>query len=226
MIDDSIGVNTDASGSASLDHVTKLFAGATTALELVGSGLIVEPPGVELTLLRPLIREGRLADREDLDAHPALFSQILALFFNVSVRPAEHLDDGTLLATLVGIRLVDGGTLPDEVNCFRIDGERLTSVIGTDLKAERSIAKGTIDLVLVAVLDAFTIPVELQVLNAGVLTTSSGHGSGSFTRVILDMVVAHNTAKALVGILVRLRAGKVCLERAVGPFGWLRGLST
>lgn len=57
MVDDGVGIDSDTSGPACLDHVFELLTSATTALELVRGGLVVEPPWVELTVLGPLIGE-------------------------------------------------------------------------------------------------------------------------------------------------------------------------
>jgi len=226
MVHNGVSVDTDSVSSACLDHVAELFAGATTALKLVGSGLVVEVPRVEFTLLRPLVREDRFADWEDFDAHPALLGKVLALLLNVSVRPAEHLDDGALLAILVNIRLVDLGTLPNEVHCLGGDREGVASIVNRNLKGERGVAKRSIGLVGVAVLHTLAVPVELNGLDAGVLAATGRDGGRGTVRIVLDMVVAHDAAEALVGVFVVGGAGQVSLEGAIGPFSRLIGLLT
>ena len=152
VVHNSISVDTNASSSASLDHVPELFARATSSLEFVGSGLVVEPPGVELSTLRPAVGEDGLADGEDLDAHPALLGKILALFLNVSMRPTEHLNNGTLLAFIIDVRLVNSSALPDEVDGLKLNLIAIATIRGTDGQAERSITERRVGLILAAVL--------------------------------------------------------------------------
>ena len=136
VVDNSVSVDAHTSSSASLNHVAELFARAATTLKLVRDGLIVEVPGVEFSILRPLVGEDGLRDRENLDTHPALLGQVSALFLDVSVGPAEHLHDATLLAVFVDSRLVDLSSLPHEVHWFEGDGVVGGAVVSLDREGE------------------------------------------------------------------------------------------
>mmetsp|Transcript_14716 Transcript_14716/g.18480 ORF Transcript_14716/g.18480 Transcript_14716/m.18480 type:complete len:490 (+) Transcript_14716:575-2044(+) len=216
VVDDGIGVDSDTSSSASLDHIAKLLAGATTAFELVRCRLIVEPPRVQFTVLRPFVREDRLTNWEDLDAHPALLSKVLALLLDIVVRPAEHFDDCALLAALVDVGLIDGGALPDQVHCLEVDGVGLAAVTRLDRKGQ-GVGERAVGLVLVAVLEALAVPVVLHGSDARVLAASGGHRGGRSGGIVLNMVIAHDAPQTLERVLVLRRARQVGLEGAVSP---------
>lgn len=116
VIYDGVCVDADASCTTGLDHVAELLTGSVTSVQFVGDWLIVEPPGVKLTILRPLVAEDRLRNWENFYAHPAHLGQVRALLFDVLMRPSEHLDNASLLAVLINRRLIDGCSLPDEVD--------------------------------------------------------------------------------------------------------------
>jgi hypothetical protein len=101
MVDHSIGVDSDSSLSASLDHIAKLLSSTVTAIKLVAHWLVVEPPGVELSILCPFIREDALLRRENFDSHPAHLGKVWALLFNILIGPSEQLDNGSLLALVI-----------------------------------------------------------------------------------------------------------------------------
>ena len=94
--------------------------------------------------MRPFVGEDRLGNWENFDAHPALLSEVGALFLDVSVRPAEHLDDAALLTVFVNSRLVNCGSLPNEVHWLESDGIVFSAVVGFDLESE-SICERTTD---------------------------------------------------------------------------------
>ena len=71
VVDNCISIDTDTSSSASLDHVTELLSVAVATIQSVADRLVVEPPGVKFTILRPFIREDTFLRREDLDTHPS-----------------------------------------------------------------------------------------------------------------------------------------------------------
>ena len=60
VVNHGISIDSHTGSSASLNHVSQLFATASPTGELVGSWLIVEPPRIELAILGPLKAEGRL----------------------------------------------------------------------------------------------------------------------------------------------------------------------
>jgi hypothetical protein len=115
VVDNGVGINANSGLATGLNHVTELSAGSVARVKSIGDWLVVEPPGVQLSVLRPCIREYRLLRREHLDSHPTHFAKSSALVLNVSPRPSEHFDDSTLLALLIGISLRDVFSLPDEV---------------------------------------------------------------------------------------------------------------
>ena len=143
VVDDGIGVDSNTSGPAGPDHVSETLTSTTTSLKLVRNGLIVEIPWVKLTILGPLVREDRLRNWVDFDAHPALLSQVSTFFRDVSMRPAKHLDNTSLLSILINWILVNLTGLPGEINWFEGDGEVLRPVVALDLEGESAI-KGLI----------------------------------------------------------------------------------
>ena len=128
VVHDGICVDSDTCSSACLDHIAELLACTTSTLELVGDRLVIEPPRVELTVLRPFVREYRLHSGEDFNSHPTLLSQKGALFFNISMRPSEHLDNTALLSVLVNGILIDLLVLPREVKWFHSDREIICAI--------------------------------------------------------------------------------------------------
>ena len=105
MVDNCIGVNTDASSSARLDHVTELFSVTVATFQFVADGLVVEIPRVKFTILRPFIRKDTFLRWENLDTHPSHLAKCSALSLDVGIRPAEHFDDGSLLSIFVCVGL-------------------------------------------------------------------------------------------------------------------------
>lgn len=121
VVDNCISIDTDTSSSASLDHVTELLSVTMATIQSVADGLVVEPPGVKFTILRPFIREDTFLRREDLDTHPSHLAKCSALSLYVGIWPAEHFDDGSLLTIFVFRALGDIGGLPDEIEGLKSD---------------------------------------------------------------------------------------------------------
>lgn len=119
VIDDGVGVNPETEATACLDHISQFLSGSMTTVKFIRNGLIVEPPRIQLTILRPFEGEDRFLRREDLNSHPASFGDRGTLLFNISVRPAEEFDDSTLLTTFVLRSLVNMGTLPNKIKCLK-----------------------------------------------------------------------------------------------------------
>ena len=136
MVHNSISIDADTCSSACLDHIFQFFTRATTTLKLVRGGLVIEPPWVELTVLWPFIGEDGLGDWEDLDSHPSLLCQVSALFLDIVVRPAKHLDNGSFLTVLVGSVLLNFPCLPDKAHWFKSDGVICGAVVGLDLEGK------------------------------------------------------------------------------------------
>ena len=149
VVDHSIGINSDTCSSASLNHVSELFAGTTTTLKLVRSGLVVEPPWVELAILRPLVGEDGFSDGEDLDAHPALLGQVCAFFLHIIVWPAEEFNNSTFLTVFINWVLLNCASLPDEAHWFKSDSIISTAVISLDHESQ-GFTERAVDLVGVA----------------------------------------------------------------------------
>ena len=101
VVDNGVSVNAYTLSAASLNQIAELFSGSVTTVQLVGSWLIVEPPRIKLTVLRPLVAEDRLHHWENSDSHPASLRQIRALLLNVSMRPSKHLNNTSLLSIFV-----------------------------------------------------------------------------------------------------------------------------
>ena len=74
VVDNCISIDADTSSSASLDHVTELLSVTVATIQSVADWLIVEPPGVKLSILRPFIREDTFLGWEHLDTHPSHFA--------------------------------------------------------------------------------------------------------------------------------------------------------
>ena len=121
MVDNCISIDTDTSSSASLDHVTELLSVTVATIQSVADWLVVEPPGVKFTILRPFIREDTFLRRENFDTHPSHLAKCSALSLDVGIWPAEHFDDSSLLSIFVLRTLGDIGGLPDEIEGLKSD---------------------------------------------------------------------------------------------------------
>jgi hypothetical protein len=217
MVNNSVGVDTDTVGAAGGDKAAESFARSTATLEVVSNGLIVEVPGVELTLLGPFIGHDWLHGGEDLDAHPAHLSESLTLGLDVLMRPAEHLDDTSLLTVLVGSILLNYRVLPNEVGGLKGNRE-FTTLWVSGLHGEgESLSKGRSCGVGAGGNISFIVPVVGNIDNWVMLTTASLNLSTLTVRGINDIVIALNTAVALVFRLPVVASGKGGLESAVGP---------
>ena len=221
MIDNSIGIDANTCSSARLDHVFEFFTCATATLKLVRGGLVVEPPWVELAVLWPLIGEDRLRDWEDLDSHPALLGQVRALFFDIVVRPAEHLNNCSFLTALIGSILLDFPCLPDKTHWFKSDGVIRGAVVGLNLERQWRV-HSAINRVRVSSSEVLSVPIVGQLCDAGMLTAACCHRGICPGIIVLNMVVAHDAAEALVLFLVEVGPGQVCLEGALGPIVGVR----
>ena len=71
VVEHGIGVDSNSMGAASIDQAAELVTRATTTIEVVGDGLIVPIPGVDLAVLHPDVGHHGLLSREDFDTHPA-----------------------------------------------------------------------------------------------------------------------------------------------------------
>ena len=221
MVDNSIGIDADTRSSARLDHVFEFFTCATATLKLVRGGLVVEPPWVELAVLWPLIGEDGLRDWEDLDSHPALLGQVRALFLDIVVRPAEHLNNCSFLTVLIGSILLNRPCLPDKTHWFKSDGVIRGAVVGLDLERQWRV-HSAVNRVRVSSGEVLTVPIVGQLCDAGMLTAACRHRGTCPGIIVLNMVVAHDAAETLVLFLVEVGPGQVCLEGALGPIVGVR----
>jgi hypothetical protein len=121
MVDNCISIDTDTSSSASLDHVTELLSVTVATIQSIADWLVVEPPGVKFTILRPFIREDTFLRWEHLDTHPSHLAKCSALSLDVGIWPAKHFDDSSLLSIFVLRTLGDIGGLPDEIEGLKSD---------------------------------------------------------------------------------------------------------
>jgi hypothetical protein len=55
MVNNCISIDTNTSSTASLNQIAKFLSGSVTSRKLVRYRLIVEPPWVKLSILRPFI---------------------------------------------------------------------------------------------------------------------------------------------------------------------------
>jgi hypothetical protein len=115
VVHNCVSIDTDTCSSASLDHITELLSVTVATIQFVADRLVVEPPGVKFTILRPFIREDTFLRWEHLDTHPTHLAKCSALSLDVGIRPAEHFDDSSLLSIFVLRTLGDIGGLPDEI---------------------------------------------------------------------------------------------------------------
>lgn len=159
---------------------------------------------------------------EHLDAHPAHLAESLAFRLNVSVGPAEHLNDATLLTVLVGCILVNSCILPNKVGGLGSDCELCTTCINSlDNKCE-SLSKRVACIVSLVGSVAFVVPVILHIGNAAVLATACLNGGRLAITGVGDVVVADDTAHALVALLPAGGAWQGSLESAVDPVSGIR----
>jgi hypothetical protein len=69
--------------------------------------------------------------RKDLYTHPSHFTKRGAFLLDVSVGPAEHFNDSTLLAFVVHATLRNISSLPDKVQWLKIDFPGFSLVISS-----------------------------------------------------------------------------------------------
>jgi len=147
-----------------------------TSRQFIGDRLVVEPPRVKLSILRPFIREYGFLRREDFDSHPAHFAKRRALLLDVSVWPSEHLNDRALLSALVHAPLRDTGGLPDEVQWLKVDLPGLALVVSAlDLHGEGRL-EGRVHGLGGRVLETLFVEVVLHFGDAGVQPATDFHG--------------------------------------------------
>ena len=137
VVHDGICVDSDTCSSACLDHVAELLSCATSTLEFVRDRLVIEPPWVELTILRPFVREYGLHGRENFHTHPSLLRQVGALLLDISMGPSKQLYNTALLSILVNGILIDELILPREVHWFERYCEVVCAIASFDCESER-----------------------------------------------------------------------------------------
>ena len=85
--------------------------------------------------------------------------------------PAEHLDDGTLLSSVVFTALSNSWGLPKEVERLHGDRELCTIRVGSLDDKRKGIVQRTISREFALRRKTLTSPVVLELLNARVLST-------------------------------------------------------
>lgn len=202
VVDNSASVDSNAVGAASLNHASELSSGATTSIQVVGDGLIVPVPGVDLPGLGPFVGEDSLVSGEYFDAHPSHLAESLALSLDFGVGPAEHFNDTTLLAAVVRIRLVNRGVLPDEILLFNRDSVFFTLTIGSFHGQGESLVEAGVSTEDSLGRVASVVPVVLS-LDDRAVGAASGLNLCSLTVLAVGQVVeTDNAAHTLVSFLV------------------------
>jgi hypothetical protein len=110
-----------------------------TTCQLIADRLIIEPPRIELSILRPFVGENAFLRRENFDSHPSHLSKGSAFCLDISIGPTEHLEDSTLLASLVLRALRYRSSLPNKVEGFKGLIPSLSRTIGTSNFNSKSI---------------------------------------------------------------------------------------
>jgi hypothetical protein len=166
-------------------------------MEFIRDGLINEEPGIQLTVLRPLIGHESLIWWEDLDSHVTGLAKERAFFFDVSVWPSKEFNDSTFLSLIVVIRLIDGISLPDKVS--GLHSYLKVFAFRGDLNLEgHGISDRRVSLEAAVSLITLIIPIVLDVCN-GVVLAALGLYSGRLSILsVSDLVVAHNATKTFV----------------------------
>jgi hypothetical protein len=145
MVDNCISVNTHTMGTTSCDQTAECITVTTSAIQVVRNWLIVEIPWIQLSVLRPFVRNHGFLSGEDFNSHPAHFAKCFTLSFDISVWPAKHLDNSTLLTIVVCCILNDGWILPNEIRGFRLVSELCTRSISSLHDQGESICKRTVN---------------------------------------------------------------------------------
>ena len=147
-----------------------------TSRQFIGDRLVVEPPGVEFSILRPFIREYGFLRWKHFDSHPAHLAEGCALLLDVSIWPSEHLNDRALLSALVHPPLRDTGGLPHEVQWLKVDLPGLALVVSAlDLHGEGRL-EGRVHGLGGRVLETLLVEVVLHFGDAGVQAATDFHG--------------------------------------------------
>lgn len=202
MVDNSIGINTNTSSTACLDHVTQFVSGSHSRVKFIGNRLINKEPGIQLAILRPLIRHEGFIWWEHLDSHVTSLGKERTLFLDVSVRPSKEFYDSTFLSILVVIRLIDGIGLPDKVGGLHSYLKVLT--FRGDLNLEGSgIGDRRVSFEAALCLITLTIPIVLDVGHRIVLAALGLHSSRLSILSVGHLVIAHDATKTFIRILVK-----------------------
>jgi hypothetical protein len=99
VVDDCIGVDSNTSGSTSLNHGSELSASAAARKQSVTNWLIYQIPWTELLVsLVVITAPNALRRRPNFDSHISGFSQKRTLLGHVIVWPSKQFHDATFLA--------------------------------------------------------------------------------------------------------------------------------
>lgn len=176
VVNDGISIDANTFRSASLNQITKLFSCSMTTRQLVADGLIVEPPRVQLSILRPLIREDTFLRWENFDSHPTHLSKRSALFLDVSIWPSKHFKNSSLLALLILVADRNMCSLPNKIERLKVDFPCLTIVVGSANSHWKGTRERGINGEGHRILETFTSEVIFNFGDACVLTASDLDG--------------------------------------------------
>lgn len=199
MVDNGVSVDAHTFAAASGDQVTEVVTGTAATLQVVRDGLIVEPPGVKFSVLGPFVSHNRLHSGENLDTHPAHSSDSFAFLFNISVRPAEHLNNSTLLTILISSILNNLRVLPQEIESLKRNFKFFVVLInGFDSKTEGSITERRVSIKSAAQGKTRITPVVLDINNGVVLAATSLNLGTLAIGSVDNIVIAHNATVTFV----------------------------
>jgi hypothetical protein len=226
VVHDCVSKNSDTVASASVDHGFELLSGSHPSLKFVRDGLIHEPPRVQLAVLRPRVGEHGFLWRENSHSHVSCLANHLALLLNVSVRPSEHLNDGTFLAALVAwvvAALAERGSVPDEVNFLKSN-----LVVAVCIRARHSdglgILEGGVVLLRGGTDGSLRAELVLEVADARSSAAEDVDSSALSSGIVVDARVAGDLAEVLVLFPVVRSALVGSLELSVSPVFRVLGL--
>ena len=188
-----------------------------TSWQFVRDRLVVEPPRVELTILRPFIWEDGFLRREDLYTHPSHFTKRGTFLLDVSIGPAEHFNDSTLLTFVVHATLRNISSLPDKIQWLKIDFPSFTLVVSSlDLNRKGRLER-CIHSLGSGILETFFVEVVLHLGDARMKAATNFNSSWGTPAVILDIIVTHHSAQSLIFRLVIWITWERGLEAALSP---------
>ena len=137
VVYDGIRVNSHVLRSTSFDHFSELVSCSQSAWKLIWNRLILEPPGVDFSVLRPFVCHDVLIWWKYLDSHVPRLLEEFAFLFNFFVRPSKQLNNGSSLTFVEGVFWrVNFRGIPVKVHILENDFVLL--IFGSDLYFQNS----------------------------------------------------------------------------------------